>query len=237
MLFRFGRALKRRMSSFALPALPYETDALEPYVDAMTMSIHHTKHHQTYVNNLNGVLSGKNGSPIQGLSLDAIQRNVASLPDDIKTAVRNSGGGHYNHTMFWTLMAKPGSANGAPVGDLKGRIEADFGSFDEMQKQFNAAAAGRFGSGWAWLCVGADQKLFITSTPNQDNPLMDGMVDRSGIPILGLDVWEHAYYLKYQNRRPEYISAFWNVVNWDKVGENHAAALTGSVAPMDVPLA
>eukprot|EP00180_Rhodochaete_pulchella_P002656 Plantae.Rhodophyta-Rhodochaete_pulchella.ctg4108.p1 GENE.Plantae.Rhodophyta-Rhodochaete_pulchella.ctg4108~~Plantae.Rhodophyta-Rhodochaete_pulchella.ctg4108.p1 ORF type:complete len:260 (-),score=36.37 Plantae.Rhodophyta-Rhodochaete_pulchella.ctg4108:78-755(-) len=225
------------MSSFALPALPYGVDALEPYVDSMTMSIHHTKHHQTYVNNLNGVLTGDSGAPIKGLSLEAVQRNVASLPDNIKTPVRNSGGGHYNHTMFWTLMAKPGSVNSAPFGDLKTAIDADFGSFENMQKSFNTAAAGRFGSGWAWLCVDESKKLFITSTANQDNPLMAGVVDKPGTPVLGLDVWEHAYYLKYQNRRPEYIAAFWNVVNWDKVVENYDSAVTGGAAPMDVPLA
>uniref|UniRef100_A0A7S0XNJ9 Superoxide dismutase n=1 Tax=Erythrolobus madagascarensis TaxID=708628 RepID=A0A7S0XNJ9_9RHOD len=224
------------MSTFALPKLPYEYAALEPYIDSTTMNIHHTKHHQTYINNVNGVLTGANGDAIKGLSLEAIQRNIASLPDAIKTPVRNSGGGHYNHTMFWTLMAGVGSANSSPVGDLKSAIDADFGSFDEMQKKFNAAAAARFGSGWAWLCVDNAKKLYICSTPNQDNPLMAGIVDAPGTPILGLDVWEHAYYLKYQNRRPEYISAFWNVVNWDKVGENYGAALAGNSAVMDVPL-
>eukprot|EP00181_Compsopogon_caeruleus_P005967 CAMPEP_0184688950 /NCGR_PEP_ID=MMETSP0312-20130426/30378_1 /TAXON_ID=31354 /ORGANISM="Compsopogon coeruleus, Strain SAG 36.94" /LENGTH=225 /DNA_ID=CAMNT_0027146233 /DNA_START=29 /DNA_END=706 /DNA_ORIENTATION=+ len=224
------------MSTFALPSLPYAYDALEPYIDSTTMQIHHTKHHQTYVNNVNGVLSGEHAAAIKGLSLDAIQRNVAALPDAIKTAVRNNGGGHYNHTMFWTLMGKPGACNNAPFGDLKASIESTFGSFDDMQKTFNTAAATRFGSGWAWLCVDDAKKLFITSTPNQDNPLMAGVCDKPGTPILGLDVWEHAYYLKYQNRRPEYIAAFWNVVNWDKVVENYSAALAGNTAVIDVPL-
>uniref|UniRef100_A0A7S1TNT0 Superoxide dismutase n=1 Tax=Erythrolobus australicus TaxID=1077150 RepID=A0A7S1TNT0_9RHOD len=224
------------MSSFGLPKLPYEYGALEPYIDSTTMNIHHTKHHATYINNVNGVLSGPNGDAIKGLSLEAIQRNIASLPDAIKTPVRNSGGGHYNHTMFWTLMAGVGSANSSPFGDLKTAIDSEFGSFDEMQKQFNTAAATRFGSGWAWLCVDDSKKLYICSTPNQDNPLMAGIAEKPGTPILGLDVWEHAYYLKYQNRRPEYISAFWNVVNWDKVVENYNAALGGNAAVMDVPL-
>lgn len=215
--------------SFALPTLPYEYDALEPYVDSTTMNIHHTKHHQTYVTNINKVLDGPHGSSLKGLSLAAIQSNIPSLPAEIRTPVTNSGGGHYNHAMFWTLMGRPGSCNVAPVGSIKGKIEADFGSFDEMKAQFNSAAAARFGSGWAWLSVGSDGKLFISSTANQENPLMAGLVDKPGTPVLGLDVWEHAYYLKYQNRRPEYIAAFWNVVNWDQVAVNYdsvsAAAL------------
>uniref|UniRef100_A0A7S0ZJ59 Superoxide dismutase n=1 Tax=Timspurckia oligopyrenoides TaxID=708627 RepID=A0A7S0ZJ59_9RHOD len=181
------------MSGFGLPALGYEYGALEPYIDSTTMNIHHTKHHQTYINNVNGVITGDSGDAVKGLSLEAMQRNVASMPDSIKTAVRNSGGGHYNHTMFWSLMAGVGSANSSPFGDLKTAIERDFGSFDEMQKKFNTAAAGRFGSGWAWVCVDDSQKLFITSTPNQDNPLMSGLVDAPGTPILGLDVWERTY--------------------------------------------
>mmetsp|Transcript_26639 Transcript_26639/g.66778 ORF Transcript_26639/g.66778 Transcript_26639/m.66778 type:complete len:225 (+) Transcript_26639:123-797(+) len=222
--------------SFDLPALGYGYDALEPFVDTTTMTIHHTKHHATYINNVNNVLAGENGAPIKGMSLEAMQRSIASLPANIQTPIRNSGGGHYNHTMFWTLMAKPGSCNSAPHGDLKGAIDGNFGSVEAMQKEFNAAAAARFGSGWAWVCVGDDKKLFISSTPNQDNPLMAGIAEKPGTPILGLDVWEHAYYLKYQNRRPEYINAFWNVVNWDKVVENYDAAVKGGAPVMDVPL-
>ena len=166
-----------------------------------------TKHHNTYVTNVNNVLAGENGGSLKGLSLSAIQKEVVSLPDSIKTAVRNSGGGHWNHSFFWSVMGKTGSIAEAPSGDLKSSIESTFGSLDEMQKKFNTAAATRFGSGWAWLSVNADGQLFISSTPNQDNPLMEGIVDQPGTPILGLDVWEHAYYLKYQNRRPEYIAS------------------------------
>lgn len=192
---------------------------------------------QTYKNNLNNVLNGAHGSALKGMSLEAIQRNVMSIPDAIRTPVINSGGGHWNHSMFWTIMAPPGSCNSSPQGQLKSKIEEDFGSFDDMMKQFNSAAAARFGSGWAWLSVGDDGKLFISSTPNQENPLMAGRADKVGNPILGLDVWEHAYYLKYQNRRPEYIAAFWNVVNWDQVKVNFEAACSGKGAVFDVPLA
>lgn len=223
--------------SFSLPDLSYKYDALEPYVDSTTMNIHHTKHHQTYVNNLNKVLEGPNGSALKGLSLAAIQSNISSLPSEIQTPVTNSGGGHYNHAMFWTLMGAPGSCNSAPVGSVKAKIDADFGSFDEMKNKFNSAAAARFGSGWAWLSVDSDGKLFISSTKNQENPLMAGVVDQAGTPILGLDVWEHAYYLKYQNRRPEYISAFWNVVNWDQVTLNYDAAVEGKTAVFETPMA
>ncbi|KAI0566127.1 Superoxide dismutase [Gracilaria domingensis] len=223
--------------NFALPALPYGYDALEPYVDSTTMNIHHTKHHQTYVSNLNKVLDGPHGSALKGMSLSAIQSNIPSLPEAIRTPVINSGGGHYNHGMFWTIMAKPGSANVMPVGSLKAKIDEDFGSFDEMKTKFNGAAAARFGSGWAWLNVGADGKLFISSTANQENPLMKGVVAEPGTPVLGLDVWEHAYYLKYQNRRPEYIAAFWNVVNWDQVAVNFDSACAGNTAVFDTPLA
>lgn len=167
---------------------------------------------------------------LKGLSLAAIQKNVSSYGDSIKTKVINSGGGHYNHSMFWTIMGKTGSCSSAPVGSVKSKIEEDFGSFDEMKNLFNGAAAARFGSGWAWLSVGSDGKLFVSSTANQENPLMEGVVAKSGTPILGLDVWEHAYYLKYQNRRPEYIAAFWNVVNWDAVAVNFDSALAGKTA-------
>lgn len=222
--------------SFDLPNLPYAIDALEPYVDSTTMNIHHTKHHNTYVGNLNKVIEGPNGSLLKGLSLAAIQSNITTLPAEIQTPVTNSGGGHYNHAMFWTLMGKVGEVNSAPVGSVKSKIDADFGSFDDMKNSFNAAATTRFGSGWAWLSVGADGKLFISSTKNQENPLMAGVVEQTGTPILGLDVWEHAYYLKYQNRRPEYIQAFWNVVNWDQVTVNYDSAVAGNTAIFDVPM-
>eukprot|EP00168_Porphyra_purpurea_P015245 TRINITY_DN461_c0_g1_i3.p2 TRINITY_DN461_c0_g1~~TRINITY_DN461_c0_g1_i3.p2 ORF type:complete len:219 (+),score=88.78 TRINITY_DN461_c0_g1_i3:213-869(+) len=205
--------------AFALPPLPYAYDALEPYIDSTTMNIHHTKHHNTYVTNVNNVLAGENGGCLKGLSLSAIQKEVVSLPDSIKTAVRNSGGGHWNHSFFWSVMGKTGSIAEAPSGDLKSSIESTFGSLDEMQKKFNTAAATRFGSGWAWLSVNADGQLFISSTPNQDNPLMEGIVDQPGTPILGLDVWEHAYYLKYQNRRPEYIASWWKTVDFDVIAK------------------
>lgn len=222
--------------AFKLPELPYGYDALEPYVDTTTMNIHHTKHHQTYVNNINKVIDGPNGAALKGLSLAAIQANITSFPEAIRTPVINSGGGHYNHAMFWTLMGKPGSCNNSPVGNVKAKIEQDFGSFDAMKEKFNSAAASRFGSGWAWLSVGSDGKLFISSTKNQENPLMAGVVEQAGTPVLGLDVWEHAYYLKYQNRRPEYISAFWNVVNWDQVTVNFDAACAGNTAVFQTPV-
>jgi superoxide dismutase, Fe-Mn family len=193
--------------AFTLPALPYDFAALEPHVDARTMEIHHGKHHAAYVNNLNAALEGTDHA---GHSLEDLMAHISSLPP----AVRNNGGGHWNHSLFWSIMAP--NAGGAPTGELATAIDAAFGSFDEFKKQFAQAAATRFGSGWAWLCVGADGGLFITSTPNQDNPLMD-VADKKGQPILGLDVWEHAYYLHYQNRRPDYVTAWWNVVNWAEV--------------------
>ena len=193
--------------AFTLPALPYAYDALEPHIDARTMEIHHTKHHQAYVNNLNAAI--EKAPELQGKSLDDLMRSVNSVPEAVRTAVRNNGGGHWNHSVFWELMA-PGKG-GEPTGGLADAIKQAFGDFSKFKEQFTAAATGRFGSGWAWL-VNDGGKLSITSTPNQDNPLMDG---KRG--ILGLDVWEHAYYLKYQNRRPEYITAWWNVVNWDAV--------------------
>jgi len=193
--------------AFTLPALPYAYDALEPHIDARTMEIHHTKHHQAYVNNLNAAI--EKAPELQDKSLDDLMRSVNSVPEAVRTAVRNNGGGHWNHSMFWELMA-PGKG-GEPTGGLADAIKQAFGDFSKFKEQFTAAATGRFGSGWAWL-VNDGGKLSITSTPNQDNPRMDG---KRG--ILGLDVWEHAYYLKYQNRRPEYITAWWNVVNWDAV--------------------
>lgn len=195
--------------AFELPALPYATDALEPHIDKLTMEIHHGKHHQAYVTNLNKALEG---SADANGDIDTIIKNISKFP----AAVRNNGGGHFNHSLFWTVI---GPAKGSmPTGDLLAAINAAFGSFEEFKTKFAAAGATRFGSGWAWLSVGADKKLVVSSTPNQDNPLMD-IAEVKGIPILGMDVWEHAYYLKYQNRRPDYISAFWNVVNWEVVAD------------------
>jgi Fe-Mn family superoxide dismutase len=191
----------------SLPALPYDFAALEPHIDAQTMQIHHGKHHQTYVTNLNTALDKH--PDLHNKSLDELLRDLNSVPDDIRTAVRNNGGGHWNHSLFWKLMAP--NAGGTPTGDVADGISSAFGSFDKFKEQFQAAAVGRFGSGWAWL-VNNNGKLEITSTPNQDNPLMDG--NRA---ILGVDVWEHAYYLKYQNRRADYLTAWWNVVNWSEV--------------------
>jgi len=197
-----------------LPALPYDFAALEPHIDAQTMQIHHGKHHQAYVTNLNAALDKH--PELHQKSLDDLVKGVASLPEDIRTAVRNNGGGHWNHSMFWTLMAP--NAGGAPTGAVADGINAAFGTFDKFKEQFQAAGMGRFGSGWAWL-VDNGGKLEITSTPNQDNPLMDGKK-----AIFGVDVWEHAYYLKYQNRRAEYVGAWWNVVNWAEVEKRFNAA-------------
>lgn len=198
--------------AFELPALPYATNALEPHIDATTMEIHHGKHHAAYVTNLNKALEGKE----DGSSIEEICQNISAYP----AAVRNNGGGHYNHSLFWSVMGP--NAGGAPSGELADAIHAAFGSFEDFKTKFAEAGATRFGSGWAWLIV-ADGKLAVTSTPNQDNPLMD-IAEVKGTPILGMDVWEHAYYLKYQNKRPDYIAAFWNVVNWDAVAERYAAA-------------
>mgnify|MGYP001461225602 CR=1 FL=1 len=200
--------------AFTLPDLPYPPTALEPHIDARTMEIHHGKHHAAYVNNLNAAIQG---TEHEGKSLENLLANVSKLP----VAVRNNGGGHWNHTMFWEIMAP--NAGGEPGGDLGAAIAKAFGSFEEFKKQFGQAAATRFGSGWAWLSIGEDGGLFISSTPNQDNPLMD-VAEKPGRPILGLDVWEHAYYLNYQNRRPDYISAWWNVVNWKEVARRFDAA-------------
>lgn len=196
------------MAKFELPQLPYSYDALEPYIDKMTMEIHHTKHHNTYVTNLNKAIEG---TELDGKSLEEMFKMISKVP----VAVRNNGGGHWNHSLFWTLMKQNGGGN--PTGKVADAITSAFGSFDEFKNKFNTAATTRFGSGWAWLLV-QDGKLVVSSTPNQDNPLMD-VAEVKGTPILGLDVWEHAYYLKYQNRRPEYIDNWWNVVNWDKVNE------------------
>ncbi len=198
-----------------LPKLPYGYEALEPHIDARTMEIHYTKHHQTYINNLNAAL--EKHPELQGKSVEDLLKDLNAIPEDIRTAVRNNGGGHLNHTMFWPMMGPNGG--GEPKGEHAGAINSVFGSFANFRDQFSKAAAGRFGSGWAWLCVDKGGKLIITSTPNQDTPISDGLK-----PVLGLDVWEHAYYLKYQNRRADYISAWWNVVNWDQVAKNYARA-------------
>ena len=199
-----------------LPELPYAHDALEPHVDTATMQIHHGKHHQAYVNNLNAAIAGH--EDLQQKSAAELVANLDALPEGIRAAVRNNGGGHVNHSMFWTCMSPSGG--GAPSGALAEKIDQAFGSFDAFKEQFGKAAATRFGSGWAWLCVGADGGLSVTSTANQDNPISGG----GSTPILGLDVWEHAYYLNYQNRRPDYVAAFWNVVDWDAVAANLARA-------------
>jgi Fe-Mn family superoxide dismutase len=202
-----------------LPALPYAPTALEPHIDAKTMEIHHGKHHAAYVTNLNKAL--ESAPDLASKSVDELCKSISSVPEAIRTAVRNNGGGHWNHSFFWKLM-KP-NAEGKPVGKLAEAINADFGSFEAFQEKFAAAAAGRFGSGWAWLCV-KDGKLAICSTANQDNPLMGETAGCGGTPVLGLDVWEHAYYLNYQNRRPDYVKAWWNVVNWAQAEANFAAA-------------
>ncbi len=198
--------------AFELPKLPYAYDALEPHFDAMTMEIHYSKHHAGYVSKLNAAIEGTDHA---SKSLEELMANAGS-----NTAVRNNGGGHFNHSLFWSVLSPNGG--GTPSGDLASAIDSTFGSFDKFKEEFSGAAATRFGSGWAWLVV-ADGALKVTSTPNQDNTLMD-VADVKGTPILGLDVWEHAYYLKYQNKRPDYISAFWNVIDWNAVGERFAAA-------------
>ncbi len=206
--------------AFELPGLGYAYDALAPHIDARTMEIHHTKHHGGYVAKLNAALEGH--SDLQSRSIEEICAQITSLPSAIQTAVRNNGGGHYNHSLFWQVLSPQGG--GQPSGALAEAIDRDLGGFDAFKEAFANAAANRFGSGWAWLCVKADGKLCVCSTPNQDNPLMSGLVECTGQPILGLDVWEHAYYLNYQNRRPDYISAWWNVVNWRQVEKNFATA-------------
>ncbi|HEY1171987.1 MAG TPA: superoxide dismutase [Verrucomicrobiae bacterium] len=203
-----------------LPALPYAKDALEPHIDTQTMEIHHGKHHNAYVTNLNKALAG---SPVESKSIDELVKDIANVPENIRGPVRNNGGGHWNHSFFWKLMG-PG-AGGAPTGKLADAINATFGSFDAFKEKFEAAGTTRFGSGWAWLVVNSG-KLEVVSTANQDNPLMGKAVAGcEGKPVLGCDVWEHAYYLKYQNRRPDYLKAFWSVVNWSEVSKNYEAAL------------
>ena len=203
-----------------LPPLPYPKDALEPHIDAMTMEIHYGKHHNAYVTNLNKAIAGQ--AALESKSIGALVSDLAAVPENIRGAVRNNGGGHQNHSMFWKLMAP--NAGGAPAGKLAGDLQAAFGSFDAFKEKFEAGGVGRFGSGWVWLVVNAG-KLEIVSTANQDNPIMGkAIAGCEGRPILGCDVWEHAYYLKYQNRRPDYLKAWWNVVNWAQVAQNYEAA-------------
>jgi Fe-Mn family superoxide dismutase len=204
--------------AYTLPKLSYVFDALEPHIDAKTMEIHHGKHHQAYVNNLNAAIEGK--ADLESKGIEELISKISAVPENIRTAVRNNGGGHANHSLFWTVIGPKGG--GTPSGELADAIEKDLGGFDAFKEKFESAAKTRFGSGWAWLCVSGG-KLSVCSTPNQDSPLMD-VSECKGTPILGIDVWEHAYYLKYQNRRPEYVSAFWNVVKWDAVAERYKEA-------------
>ena len=203
--------------AFELPPLPYDYNALEPYIDEQTMHLHHDKHHQAYVTNLNNATQG---TPFENMPVEEVVRRINEVPDNVRTAVRNNGGGHVNHTMFWQIM-KP-NGGGEPTGELAQAITSAFGSFENFKNQFNDAGAKRFGSGWAWLVMDGNGNLQVTSTANQDSPLMDGQM-----PIMGNDVWEHAYYLKYQNRRPEYLAAWWNVVNWDEIAKRYAQAKGG----------
>ena len=202
---------------YSLPQLPYSYDALEPYIDQMTMEIHHTKHHQAYINNLNSAL--EKYSEFHNLELEEILKNLNQLPEEIETAVKNNGGGHYNHSLFWEIM-KP-NGGGEPKGKLADTIENTFDSFENFKNFFSEVALKHFGSGWAWLVLTPERKLKVYSLPNQDNPLIN-----NDLPIMGLDIWEHAYYLKYQNRRNEYIQAWWNIVNWDKIENNYLKALS-----------
>lgn len=201
--------------AYELPALPYANNALEPHIDAQTMEIHHDRHHAGYVNKVNAALEGH--ADLAGKSVEDLISDLNSVPENIRGAVRNNGGGYANHSLFWTVIGPNGG--GAPSGALASAIDSELGGLDKFKETFANAAATRFGSGWAWLSVDKSGKLVVSSTPNQDSPLMEGLT-----PILGLDVWEHAYYLKYQNKRPDYISAFWNVVNWDEVGKRYEAA-------------
>jgi len=204
--------------AYELPPLPYDYSALEPYIDTQTMQIHHDKHHQTYVTNVNNALQGQD--QLASMSVDDLLRNINQVPENIRTAVRNNAGGHSNHSMFWNIM-KP-NGGGEPTGDLASAIQQAFGSFDAFKTAFNDAGTKRFGSGWAWLVLDSSGKLQVISTANQDSPLMDGLY-----PVMGNDVWEHAYYLKYQNRRPEYLNAWWNVVNWDEVARRYGQGRGG----------
>lgn len=206
---------------FELPSLPYAHNALEPHIDAKTMEIHHGKHHQTYITNLNKALESH--PELASKSIEALIADIPSLPEAIRGPVRNNGGGHWNHSFFWKILG-PGKG-GAPVGKLAAAITETFGSFEEFKAKFEAAGLARFGSGWAWLSVKPDKSLCVCSSPNQDNPLMTGISECTGIPVIGVDVWEHAYYLNYQNRRPDYLKAFWNVVDWEAAESNYLAAL------------
>jgi Fe-Mn family superoxide dismutase len=204
--------------AYELPKLPYDYSALDPHIDARTMEIHHTKHHQAYITNVNNAIKGK--PDLEKKSVEDLIRDLNSVPEDIRTAVRNNGGGHANHSFFWKIMGP--KAGGEPKGKLADDIKSTFGGFDQFKEKFSAAGVGRFGSGWAWLIRNKSGKLEIVSTANQDSPLMGkAIAGVEGTPILGLDVWEHAYYLNYQNRRPDYIKAWWNVVNWDAVAKNY----------------
>ena len=205
--------------AYSLPDLPYAYDALEPNIDARTMEIHHTKHHQGYVTKVNAAIEG---TDLEGKSIEDLVAGIASVPENIRGAVRNNGGGHANHSLFWTIMGPQGG--GQPTGELAAAIDSDLGGFDKFREAFSNAAVTRFGSGWAWLGVKSGGTLGVCSTPNQDNPLMTGLVECDCTPILGIDVWEHAYYLNYQNRRPDYVTAFFNVINWDEVARRYAAA-------------
>ena len=209
---------KEKEMAYTLPNLPYPLEALEPHIDTKTMEIHHGKHHNAYVTNLNKALEGK--ADLAAKSIEQLVAKIAAIPEDIRNAVRNNGGGHFNHTFFWQILSPKGG--GKPTGEVAAAIDRDFGSFDAFKEKLNAAGTTRFGSGWAWAVVNGG-KITIGSTPNQDNPLMD-VSDLKGTPILGVDVWEHAYYLKYQNRRPDYLAAFWNVVNWEEVNKRFKSA-------------
>jgi Fe-Mn family superoxide dismutase len=200
----------------SLPDLGYATDALEPHFDSRTMEIHHGKHHQTYINNLNAALEGNES--LAALDADSLISDLSAIPEDIRNAVRNNGGGHSNHSFFWKCISPSGG--GMPQGSLADAITSSFGNFDALKETFAKAALTRFGSGWAWLVKRSDGSLSVTSTPNQDSPIMEGIADENGTPIIGLDVWEHAYYLNYQNRRPDYVSAFWNLVDWGRAQAN-----------------
>jgi superoxide dismutase, Fe-Mn family len=205
--------------SHTLPLLDFEIAALEPHIDAQTMEIHHGKHHQTYVSGLNAALEGKD--ILTALKVDELIQDLSSIPEDIRGAVRNHGGGHSNHSFFWKVISPSGG--GLPSGELSDAINSTFGNLDTLKEAFTKAALTRFGSGWAWLVKQSDGSLAVTSTPNQDSPLMEGIADLTGTPVIGLDVWEHAYYLNYQNRRPDYVSAFWSIVDWNQASQNFAA--------------
>jgi superoxide dismutase, Fe-Mn family len=205
--------------AYTLPELPYAYNALEPNIDARTMEIHHSKHHNAYIQKVNAAIEG---TEFENLSIEQLVSNLDGVPENIRGAVRNNGGGHANHSLFWTVMSPDGGGN--PTGAVAAAMDTDLGGFDAFKKAFSQAAATRFGSGWAWLCLDGGGKLHVCSTPNQDNPRMTSLVDCPGTPILGLDVWEHAYYLHYQNRRPDYVEAFFNVIDWNAVSARYEAA-------------